>query len=315
MRAVLAVLLAAVCFGTTGTAQALGPDADPVALGAARIAVGGLALALVAALVARRAPVRPPAAGRGPARAPAARAVALVLGAAGVLAYQPAFFLGTARNGVAVGTVIALGSAPVVTGVLAWVVRRERPSAPWAVATVLATVGVAVLGFAGPGGADGGVDVVGVLGSLGAGTAYALYTLAGAALIDGGWSSTTSMGAVFGLAGALSVPVLLLAGAGPLSTPAGLVQVAWLGLVTTTLAYVLFGYGLARLGAPTVATLTLAEPLTATVLGLLVLHERLAPTTLAGLAVLAAGLVVLALGTRRRTRPFATPAVPDPRAR
>ncbi|MFC8190100.1 DMT family transporter [Cellulomonas sp. NPDC057328] len=309
MRAVLAVLLAAVCFGTTGTAQALGPDADPVALGAARIAVGGLALALVAALLARRTAARPgtpgadrPAAVRGAARTRAQRAVAVVVGAAGVLAYQPAFFLGTGRNGVAVGTVIALGSAPVVTGLVAWAVRRERPTATWGVATALATVGVAVLGLGAPGGTAGAIDPVGVLGSLGAGAAYALYTLAGAALIDGGWSSTSTMGALFGTAGAVSVPVLLVAGAGALTTPAGLVQVAWLGLVTTTLAYVLFGYGLARLGAATVATLTLAEPLTATVLGLALLHERLATASVVGLAVLAAGLLVLASGARRAPR-------------
>src|SRR5215213_8242387 len=38
------VLLSAVLFGTTGTAQALGPDAAPVTVGAARIAVGGVLL-------------------------------------------------------------------------------------------------------------------------------------------------------------------------------------------------------------------------------------------------------------------------------
>jgi drug/metabolite transporter, DME family len=44
----LYVLLAAVCFGTTGTAQALGPAAAPVTVGAARIAIGGALLLLVA---------------------------------------------------------------------------------------------------------------------------------------------------------------------------------------------------------------------------------------------------------------------------
>ena len=36
-RARVAILIAAVCFGTTGTAQALGPDATPVTVGAVRI--------------------------------------------------------------------------------------------------------------------------------------------------------------------------------------------------------------------------------------------------------------------------------------
>src|SRR5215212_8871110 len=50
----LYVLLAALCFGTTGTAQALGPDGiDPVVVGAARIACGG-ALLVIFALAVRR---------------------------------------------------------------------------------------------------------------------------------------------------------------------------------------------------------------------------------------------------------------------
>lgn len=324
VRALLAVLLAAVCFGTTGTAQALGPAVDPVVLGAARIAVGGLALAAVAALVALRRSRRGGTAGAPralhpgapPARAPHPRTLhprtlhrrtlhprtllAVAVGALGVVAYQPAFFLGTARNGVAVGTVVALGSAPALTGLATWALHRVRPGVPWLVATALATAGVTVLGLA-PGGAGaGGLDVVGLLASLGAGAAYAAYTLAGAALIDAGWSSTTSMGAVFGVAGVVGVGVLAVTGTAGLGTPAGVAVVLWLGLVTTTLAYVLFGYGLARLGAPTVATLTLAEPLTATVLGLVVLDERLSAGAVAGLVVLAAGLVVLAVATRSR---------------
>ena len=312
VRAVLLVLLAAVCFGTTGTAQALGPDADPVALGAARIAVGGLGLALVA-LVADRWSRRRGGSTRagtvvGGAVTRRWRTAAVVgLGALGVLAYQPAFFLGTTRNGVAVGTVVALGAAPVVTGLLAWLVRRERPGTWWAVATALATAGLAVLGL-GPGAPGGtGLDVAGVLASVGAGAAYAVYTVAGAALIGTGLRPTVSMAAMFGTAGVLSVGVLAVTGTAGLTSPAGLATVLWLGLVTTTLAYVLFGHGLARLGAPTVATLTLAEPLTATVLGLAVLGERLAPAAVAGLVVLAAGLVVLAVGARARRAP--APAV------
>jgi drug/metabolite transporter, DME family len=329
--AILAVLLAAVCFGTTGTAQALGPSADPVALGAARIAVGGIALALVAALVARARPETTVTGSHSRARGAGvgvtgshsrARGAGVgvtgshsrargwgwgvALGALGVLAYQPAFFLGTARNGVAVGTVVALGSAPVLTGLATWALGRGRPGRSWLVATALATTGVVVLGLApgDPAAATGGLDPVGVLASLGAGAAYALYTLAGAALIDTGWTSTTSMGAMFGVAGMLSLGVLAVVGTGGLTSPAGLATVLWLGLVTTTAAYVLFGYGLARLGAPTVATLTLAEPLTATVLGLAVLGERLSGGAVAGLVVLAVGLVVLAVGARVR-RPAA----------
>ena len=67
----LQVLLAALCFGTTGTAQALGPAGiDPAAVGAARIACGGALLVLFARLVRRERPRRPPVVGArtGPGR-------------------------------------------------------------------------------------------------------------------------------------------------------------------------------------------------------------------------------------------------------
>ena len=51
------VLFAAVLFGTTGTAQALGPGGSPLGVGAARVAVGAALLALAAWAVERGARV------------------------------------------------------------------------------------------------------------------------------------------------------------------------------------------------------------------------------------------------------------------
>ena len=84
----------------------------------------------------------------------------------------------------------------------------------------------------------------------------------------------------------------------------------WLGLATIGVAYVLFTWGLSGLTAATAATLTLAEPLTASILGVVVLGERLSPLAVAGLVVLAAGLALLALGSRapRDPGPFAVEA-------
>lgn len=287
MRAVVWVLLAAACFGTTGTAQALGPDVDATALGAARIALGGCTLGVVALVTARGRTVRPDR-----------RAVVLLmLGGAGVLAYQPAFFAGTGANGVAVGTVVALGSAPVLTGVLAWVLSRRRPAARWWVATGCALVGVLVLGLAD--GADGALSAPGLLASVGAGAAYAVYTLASKGLLERGWSPVTAMGATFGIAGIGGVAVLAGADRDGLASGGGLLTVGWLGLVTVTVAYLFFGAGLALLPAATVATLTLAEPVTATLLGVLVLGERLSAQALLGVTVLAVGIIVLVAGSRR----------------
>ena len=67
--------------------------------------------------------------------------------------------------------------------------------------------------------------------------------------------------------------------------------ILWLGLATTTLAYVLFGVGLRSLQPGHIATLNLAEPVFATLLGVFVLGE-----VLGGLGVLGCLLVIVGLG-------------------
>jgi DME family drug/metabolite transporter len=300
MLPALAVLAAAMCFSTTGTAQALaGVDASPLAVGAARIVVGGGILGLLA--LARRAPPPPPRAARG------SIAGLVALGAIGVLAYQPLFFLGTRDNGVAIGTVVALGSAPIATGIVDAVRLRRAPSQRWLIATAIALAGVILV--SGVAGGAAALTPGGLLASAGAGMSYALYTVCGKALIERGWNSTRVMGTVFGVAAAASLPVLLIAGSSWLLTPNGLALALWLGVVTTAIAYVLFGWGLARLTAVTVSTLTLAEPLAATLLGLFVLQEQLTPVGALGLALIAVGLAVVSVPSRRRE------GVPDATAR
>ena len=210
----LLVVAAAMLWGTTGTARALGPDdAAPAAVGAARMVVGGGTLALLGwtrGWIGHRArgeaeawpdadtradaeafseagagtgagasagteasagtgPGAPASAGTeasagtgagardsagteasagtrasagtgaGPrARVPAAPRLALGLAAGGMAAYQPLFFGGVARTGVAVGTMVGIGSAPVFAGLLGLLLRGERPGRRWAAATLSA---------------------------------------------------------------------------------------------------------------------------------------------------------------------------------
>ncbi|MFS0732244.1 EamA family transporter [Microbacterium sp. 1P10UB] len=291
-----AVLLAALCFATTGTAQQLADvDASPLSVGAARILIGGGILGLIALITTVR---RERPASR-PARSGVPVWVLVAVGAIGVLAYQPTFFAGTRLNGVAVGTVLALGSAPIVTGVLDAVVRRRPPGRRWLVATTVALVGVVmVTGLTG--GGVGAPTPGGMLASFGAGASYAVYAVASKLLLDRGWGAPQVMGAVFGTAAVFSLPVLLATSPVWLVTPAGISLALWLGVVTTAVAYLLFGWGLRVLAPATVATLTLAEPLGATLLGVFVLGERLGVIAVIGLVVLAAGLALLSIPARRR---------------
>jgi DME family drug/metabolite transporter len=289
----LQVLLAALCFGTTGTAQALGPDASPLTVGAARVAVGGLLL-VIAMRVAGR-----PDAGRW-ARGP------MIAGAVGVACYQLCFFAAVKDTGVAVGTVVALGSAPALAGGGAWLLDRQRPDAGWAAATALACVGVALLALAG-GGSD--VSAPGVALAVGAGAAYAAFTLASKRLLDAGHGVEPVMARAFGIGALLLAPVLVIGDTGWIATPGGAAMALWLGAVPTAIAYILFAAGLRHLPAGEVATLTLGEPVTAACLGAIVLGERPGAAAMAGIVLILAGLAVLAVPRSLRTpRPSEAPA-------
>lgn len=299
MPSVIAILVSAVLFGTTGTAQALGPaGTTPLSVGLVRTIVGGGGLALLALLLLRgTARGRARALPRGSSPRLGLRPALLMLVTGVCLAlYQPLFFLGTARNGVAVSTVIALGSAPVIAGLLEWALTRRTPSSRWIGATALATVGVVLLGVGGSG--VGSTDPVGVCGAVGAGASFAVIANVQRRLLDAGWNAFAVVGGMGASAAAVGVLALPFADLGWLAQPRGLVLALWLGLATVSLAYVLFTWGLQGVSAATAATLTLAEPLTAALLGLTVLGEHLSTLGAIGLAVLAAGLVLLAAGAR-----------------
>lgn len=299
MLHVLAVLVASLGFATTGTAQALAAlDASPIAVGAARGLLGGALLALIALVARRRSPRTQPWLG-----ALRDSRIAVSLGVIGVLAYNALFFAGTAMNGVAIGTVVAVGSAPVAAGLFEAIVLRKPPTARWVIATAVAITGVVLVsGLAHGGTAASAVSIPGLLVSIGAGSSYALYTVASKSLFEKGWSATTAMGTMFGLAGLLGVPILFFMDTSWVWTGRGITLTLWLGVITVALAYTLWAWGLRGLRSTTVTTLTLAEPMGATLLGLLVLNETLSTPAAIGVGLIALGLIIVALPQRQASR-------------
>jgi DME family drug/metabolite transporter len=78
------------------------------------------------------------------------------------------------------------------------------------------------------------------------------------------------------------------------SQPRGALVVLHLGLVTVGLAYTLFGQGLKRVPVSNAVTLTLAEPMTAGILGVLLLGEQLTLQAGLGILLIFSGLALLA---------------------
>jgi DME family drug/metabolite transporter len=294
--AIAAVVLAAVLFGTSGTARELGPDAaSSLSVGAARITIGSIVLWSVVVANRRREPVPSPASVR-PLR------WLLAVGGLGVAVYTPLFFVAVDRAGVAIGTVVAIASGPFFAAGLDWTFRRVRPTAAWLRGTVVTVVGVAVLIVSvDSGGTE--VDLLGVAAALAAGFGYATYSVSSKATMERGLASTIALAIPF----TIGVVVVLALSAGEsvswLHTSAGLAMALYLGVVATGLAYVLFGYGLRRLTSATAVTLVLAEPLTAALLAVVVLDEAIPVTGWLGVAVVMSGLALVgrsASAARRR---------------
>lgn len=281
MRARLLVIFSGICFGTTGTAQALGPkDASSLTIGATRLLVGSLLLILVAALGPRSAQVV----------TTKVRARAWLIAGLGMSFYQITFFAAVRSTGVAVGTVVALGSAPALTGLLSWIAFRHRPSRIWFMATAIAVIGVSTIATAGT---SAHINPVGVLLALGAGLSYALFAVSSKEILHSGISTESAMARIFAIGAAPLLPILFLGNSHWLFTSRGIALALWLGLVPTAIAYLAYGAGLRHLQANEAATLTLAEPITATLLGLFILHQHLGAPAWSGIALVFSGLVLL----------------------
>lgn len=276
----LAVIGAAFLFGTSATSRSLvGLDIESTVVAAMRLLIGGCGLFAFAAL-------------RHGWRSVVAlwRKPTVLLMAAAVAGYQAMFFIGTGLTGVAVGTLDSLSLAPFIAGVLGWLTGAGAPGKVWAVSTGLAVVGLVLLT-----GTGDSVDFLGVAAALGAGASYAVYTVVGVRLVREGVPAESSLGASFALGALFLTPWLGGGGVTEFASAQGVVFALYLGLVATTLGYVLFGIGITRLSPGSVATLNLAEPVVATVFGLLLLNEVIAPIGLAGCLLIVGALALLGI--------------------
>ncbi|MDR3070929.1 MAG: DMT family transporter [Propionibacteriaceae bacterium] len=295
MRYVLFVIGAGILYGTTGTSQAFAPEsASSLSIGSARLGVGGLLLGIVGLAYWLRKPIAARTARGGwPTLA------AIAIGAASVMGYQATFFAGTRANGVAVGTVLAIGSSPMFAGFFEWLILRVKPDLRWLLLTLLGVFGVYLLSATGN--ALAAPDIWGVVASLTAGASYAAYTVAMRVLLNRGWGSLEAVSSILALGAVMALANLATTDISWISEPGGVPVVAWLAIATVMGAYTLNAAGLAGISAAKTATLTLAEPATATALGVLVLREQLSVPGALGIAIVVVSVVLLGMPSRAKT--------------
>jgi DME family drug/metabolite transporter len=220
--------------------------------------------------------------------------VVLVTGAACVVIYPLAFYTSMATAGVAVGVTVTIGASPIAAALIERYVDGRSLSPRWAAATATAVAGAVLLGVSGAHVGRPRTAMIGIALALLAGVCYGGYSVAAARLIGAGVDSRAALGAMFGLAAAVLLPVLAVADPTLLSTRRGVVVTGYLAIVPMFLGYVLFGWGLRHTSASTATAISLVEPVIAAVLALVVVHQRVALVGWVGIALIVASVAVLA---------------------
>jgi probable blue pigment (indigoidine) exporter len=273
MRDRLLTMLAPASWGTTYvvTATLLPPDRPLLAALLRALPAGLLVL-----LVVRRMPP-----------APIWWLRFLVLGVVNFAAFFPLLFYAAYR--LPGGVAATLGTAqPLMVAGLAWLVLRTRTPVRQLLAALAGVAGVALMTLT----AQARLDVLAVVAML-AGVALMAVGIVlakrwgspGHPLVSTAWQMT--------LGGLLLAPVTLAVEGLPTSlNTANVLGYTYLATVGGAIAYVLWFRGISRLSPTTVSLLTLSNPLTATLAGLVVLGQTLTAAQVAGLTVALGALVV-----------------------
>lgn len=286
-RGFLLVVLGALCWGTSGITGDVVADRtglDPLDIAWHRMAIAAAVLVTVHLLVRARR-------GRRPVRALGALRWRLVTVGGGLALYQVAYFAAVATAGVSIATLVALGLAPLLVAVGAALLGHGRPDRATGTALVVALAGLVLLVGVSAGGDGGDAVLLGALAAVGGALAYAGVVLASAGVPDG--VPTTTAG--FGIGAVLLTPVAVVAGLDSTGDPGSLALLVYLGAVPSALAYGLFFTGVRAVPVAVASIVTLLEPLTATALAAVLLGERLAPTALAGGALMLGAVTALYL--------------------
>jgi drug/metabolite transporter, DME family len=291
-RGLLLVSGAGVVWGTIGPAVELvndGSGLSPLTIGAYRAIAAVGALGIASVVTSRLRACRDLVRDHG-------RRVA-VTGVATAI-FQLLFFVAVVEAGVSVGTVVSLGFAPVLLLVAGSVQQRRTPAPGELLTVATALVGLALVSLVGGAGDAPGNAGLGIVAALGSGTAYAVSTDAGAPL-SRTHDALTVTTATMSVAAAVLVPGGLVAASarGEAMTTTHLgswLLLVYLGVVTMAFAYVLLFAGLRSTTSGAAVVATLLEPVTAVLIAVALLGERLTAAGMAGAVLILAAIATSA---------------------
>lgn len=295
------VLFAGMLWGTSGTIASLLPDnASTLSIAAVRLAIGSSALLVFLMLEKRGLPF---------ARLPRIPLPLLMVSAIGMAITQMALFLSVRLSGVTVATMIFIGSSPLFGGLLSSLFRKERQTRSWMVSSLIVAAGCLGMAFSETFVGDGAVNqsslLLGSLAAMVAGLGWALVGNCIKTLHT--YGSPLESSAIVMLAGSVVLlPLAALDGLGWLAQPGNFSLALALGIVSAAMPYLFFSLGMKRIPVAHAFLYGLIEPITASLLGMILLKERLNGTGMIGYGLVLAGLVLFsvwaAMAAKARTQ-------------
>lgn len=212
----------------------------------------------------------------------------LVLAALNIGFFQALLFIAAYR--LPGGMAAVIGSIqPLLIMAMAWLMDRRRPAALAITASIFAVLGMAALLLS----ATAVMDGVGL-----AAAAAGAICMAGGTYLSRRWQSGLPVLAFTGwqllLGGLILLPITVMVDA-PLPT-LNLTQIlgyAYLSMIGALLAYSLWFRGIARLSPVAVSSLGLLSPITAVILGWVVLDQSMRGLSLAGLFIVLGSVIVV----------------------
>lgn len=284
----IAVLIASILWGTTGTAASYAPNLSPLAIGAIAMGGGGLLQALLAhkKILDHLPQIK-------------SYYPLLLIAMISVAIYPLAFYSSMHMAGITIGTVVSIGSAPLFTALLEKFFDKKALSLKWFISFIFGVIGVLLLsvGETHSHGPTQSISTdqktIGIILGLIAALTYSLYSWAAKKMIDRGVDSKASMGLIFGFGALILLPTLFFTGSNLFDESVNLYVVAYMMLIPMFLGYLLFGYALKTISASTATTLTLFEPLVAALFAVLLVGEQLAPIGWVGMVLIFVCLAVL----------------------
>lgn len=222
---------------------------------------------------------------------------AAVLGTLNIGAFNVLLFVAAYRIPGSVAAILTTAVQPLLVAGAALVLLRERPTR-WRLGWgAVGVIGIGLIVLRGP----ISLDPIGMLAGL-----AAAASMATGVVLTKRWGRPPNTGTMaftgwqLAASGLLLTPVaLLVEGPPPLPDPAAVVGYAWLAIVGTAIAYVLWFRGVGRLPVTAVSFLPLLSPVVATALGWLVLGQSLSMSQ--GLGFVLAMLAVAAAQLTPRT--------------